>query len=287
MRLFKSKRRLKNLPGAFLFIFLFSCFCFSTANAQGENKKEKAYIHNKLIQVDSLIADGEYDKAQGIINTTQNTFSFKKDLESRLEFEFRSAQIMYEKGDSEAAIEKLLTDFDLLKSRPFAPLNITYASYLAKIFANSQNLNKAISYSKLALNKSMLIKDTVNTTISLIRIGSFYYARKQLDSAELYFRKVTYYPVTPKTEVRIANAYNNLGVIAQNESNFDLAKGLYLKAKSVKEAQKDTVGIAYAIVNLGNVYHYEGNFNTAIQNYHSALNSLENQKSSTSKADIR
>jgi signal transduction histidine kinase len=283
MRLFKSNRRLKILPGAFLILFLFSFFCFSEAKAQGEKEKEKAYIQNKLIQIDSLIDGEDYDRAQDIINTTQNTFTFKRDLESRLEFEFRSARIMYEKGDSEAAIEKLLTDFDLLKSRPFAPLNITYASYLAKIFANSQNLNKAISYSKVALNKSMLIKDTVNTTISLIRIGSFYYARKQLDSAEFYFRKVTYYPVTPKTEVRIANAYNNLGVIAQSESNFDLAKGLYLKAKSVKETQKDTVGIASAIVNLGNVYHYEGNFNTAIKNYESALSSLENQNSSSSE----
>ena len=284
MRLFNIQRRLKNLPGAFLIIFLFSFLCFSSANAQGENKKEKAYIHHKLVQIDSLIAAGEFDKAQSLINTTQNTFSFERDLETRLEFEFRTAEIMYERGDSKAATEKLLTDFDLLKSRPFAPMNITYASYLAKIFANTQNLGKAISYSKMALNKSMLIKDTVNTTISLIRIGSFYYARKQLDSAEIYFRKVTYYPVTPKTEVRIANAYNNLGVIAQNESNFDLAKGLYLKAKSVKEAQKDTVGIAYAIVNLGNVYHYEGNFDTAIKNYESALNSLENQTSPTSES---
>ena len=284
MRLFESKRRLKFLPFVVVILCLHSFLYPSAAEAQNRNEKEKAYIQHKLSQIDSLILYGQYDKAQSIIDNTQNTFSFKKDLESRLEFEFRTAKAMYERGDSEAAIEKLLTDFDLLKTRPFAPLNITYASYLAKIFANSQNLNKAISYSKLALNKSMLIKDTVNTTISLIRIGSFYYAKKQLDSAEIYFRKVTYYPVTPKTEVRIANAYNNLGVMAQNDNKFDLAKGLYQKAKSVKEAQQDTVGIAYAIVNLGNVYHYEGNFTTAIRNYEVALKSLENQSSENARA---
>ena len=138
MRLFESKRKLKNLPIVFLSISLLSFFCAFQANAQGGNEKEKAYIDHKLSQIDSLIHTGEYEKAEGIIQNTQNTFSFKKDLESRLEFEFRIAEIMYEKGESELAIEKLLTDFDLLKTRPFAPLNIKYASYLAKIFANSK-----------------------------------------------------------------------------------------------------------------------------------------------------
>ncbi len=286
MRLFNSKRgAYKFLATRIATVFLMFFFlCSPSSFAQNDNQKERAYLNLKLSQIDSLISIGQFEKANNIIRNTQNTFSFKRDLEGKLEFEFRKAQIMYEKGESEAAIEKLLTDFDQLKTRPFAPLNVSYASYLAKIFANNQNLSKAISYSKLALNKSLLIKDTVNTTISLIRIGSFYYAKKQTDSAEFYFRKVTYYPVTPKTEVRIANAYNNLGVIAQNENKYDLAKGLYLKAKSVKEAQKDTVGIAYAIVNMGNVYHYEGNFNTAIHNYQVALNSLKNQSSENARA---
>ena len=144
MRLFDSKRRLKALPFVVLILCVSSFLYPSAAEAQNRNEKEKAYIGHKLSQIDSLILNQQYDKAQSIIDNTQNTFSFKKDLESRLEFEFRTARIMYERGDSEAAIEKMLTDFDLLKTRPFAPLNITYASYLAKIFANSQNLNKAI-----------------------------------------------------------------------------------------------------------------------------------------------
>src|SRR5210317_2048249 len=183
MRLFNSKREIYKFlatPIATV-LLLFFFLCSPSSNAQNDNQKERAYLNLKLSQIDSLIDLGDFEKANNIISNTQNTFSFKRDLEGKLEFEFRKAQIMYEKGESEAAIEKLLTDFDQLKTRPFAPLNITYASYLAKIFANNQNLSKAISYSKFALNKSMLIKDTVNTTISLIRIGSFYYAKKQTD----------------------------------------------------------------------------------------------------------
>ena len=165
MRLFNSKREAYGLQAtriATVFLLFFFLCPTTKSIAQSDNQKEKAYLNLKLNQIDSLIDLSLFEKANNIIRNTQNTFSFKKDLEGKLEFEFRKARILYEKGESEAAIEKLLTDFDQLKTRPFAPLNITYASYLAKVFANNQNLSKAISYSKLALNKSMLIKDTVN-----------------------------------------------------------------------------------------------------------------------------
>ena len=145
-------------------------------------------------------------------------------------------------------------------------MNIDYANLLARIFAETQNYDKAIYYNKIALQKARLNKDTVNITKALIRLGSFYYSKNEEDSAKFYFRKVTYYPLTPKTEVRIANAYNNLGVIAQNQDNFDLAKYWNKEALKIKIRQKDTVGIAYSNVNLGNLYHFQKDYNTAIQN---------------------
>ena len=169
-----------------------------------EGEKESHYLKNKLSQIDSLIQIKEFEKANYLIENTLNTFAFKNNLEDKLTFELKSAQILYERGDAEGAIKKLLINFEKLKSRPFASLSIDYAAYLARIFANSQNFDKAIYYNKMALNKSKLLKDTVNTTISLIRIGSFYYAKKQIDSAKYYFKRVTYFPVNDKTEVRIA-----------------------------------------------------------------------------------
>ena len=189
-----------------------------------EGTQEAAYIEHKLSQIDSLIDVGQYDKADNLINTTLNTFSFKRNSDEQLSFEFRIARNYYEQGNGEKAMEKLLIGLDRLKGNPFSPLNIDYANLLAKIFADSQNFEKAIYYNKIALQKSYLIKDTVGITKSLIRMGGFYYAKNEEDSAKMFFRKVTFFPVTPKTEGRISNAYNNLGVIAQNNNNFALAK---------------------------------------------------------------
>ncbi len=245
-----------------------------------DSPKESAYIDNKLQQIDSLIDVGQYDKASKLITNTLNTFSFRRNSEEQLSFEYRIARNYYKQANNEKALEILLNGLDRLKGNPFSPLNIEYADLLAKIFADSQNFDKAIYYNKIAIQKSYLLKDTIGITKSLIRMGGFYYAKGEEDSATLYFRKVTYIPVTPKTIVRIANAYNNLGVIAQNSDNFDLAKHRFGEALELKMNQNDIVGVATLNANLGNMYHFEGDYKTAIKRY---LEAFETVKKDTTR----
>jgi signal transduction histidine kinase len=241
-----------------------------------ERSQEAAYIDHKLSQIDSLIDVGQFDKANNLINTTLNTFSFKRNSEEQLSFEYRIAKNYYEQGNSEKALEKLLNGLDRLKGNPFSPLNIDFANLLARIFADSQNFDKAIYYNKVALQKSYLIKDTIGITRSLIRMGGFYYAKNEEDSAKMYFRKVIYFPVTAKTEGRISNAYNNLGVIAQNNNNFPLAKHWANEALKLKTKQNDMIGIATSNVNLGNLHHFEREYKTAINRYLEAFEKVKN-----------
>ena len=246
-------------------------------------EKEKTYVSNKLYQIDSLIDEGEYDKADYLINNTLNTFSFSKNSEENLSFQFRIGRMYYQQGKKEKAMELLLKGLDRLKGSPFSPLNVDYANLLARIFADSQNFEKAIYYNKISLQKAKLNKDTVGITKALIRLGSFYYAKNEEDSASIFFRKVTYYPVNEKTETRIANAFNNLGVIAQNNDNFDLAKHWAREALKLRIKQNYIVGIAYSKVNLGNLYHFENQYSTAIENYLEAYDKIEKDTTKDAK----
>lgn len=239
------------------------------------SSKEKLYIKEKLVQIDSLINVGNYEKADNTIDNTLNTFSFKRNSEEQLSFEFRRAKNYYQQGISEKAMEILLNGLDRLKGKTFSSLNIDYSNLLARIFADSQNFDKAIYYNKISLQKASLIKDTVGITKALIRLGSFYYAKNEQDSAKYFFRKVTYYPVTPKTEIRISNAYNNLGVIAQNNDNLPLAKHWAREALKLKIKQNNVVDIASANVNLGNLHHFEREYEKAINRYLEAFNNIE------------
>ena len=255
------------------FSFFFFLIIGLSTSAQDQNS-QSAYINNKLRKIDSLIRVKDFEKAENLIKTTQDAFSLSINSKDKFEFEYRNAQILYEKGKEEEALKKLLIGFDKLKSKNEPTLYIEYTNFLAKIFANSQNFDKGIYYNKLALKKAKIVNDTNNTIKSLIRLGSFYYAKNELDSAKYYFRRVRYYPVTSKTEQRIANANNNLGVIAQNENNFDLAKYYAKEALKIKTKQKDILGIAYSNVNIGNLYFYQNKYNNAIKNYSKALNNI-------------
>ncbi len=262
-------------------IFTFIIFLYSTSFlfAQSGNQ-EAAYIEHKLKQIDSLLDAGSYKQVTEIINTTLNTFSFKKNSEEQLAFDFRKAKNLYLQGNKEKSLNEFLNGLDRLKSYPFSPLNIVYADMLAKIFANSQNYDKAIYYNKIALQKAYLIKDTTSIAKGLIRMGGFYYFKDEEDSAKMYFRKMARFPVTPLTEKRIGDALNNLGVIAQNNENFDLAKTWAREALKLRIRLKDDRGIAYSSVNLGNIYHLDKNYETAIGNY---LDAYEQIKLDTSR----
>ena len=279
MKLFNLITLPKNNYKSIVFLIIFSMYgSFSFAQI---GDQEAAYLDNKLSQIDSLISIGENDKATTLIDNTLNTFSFKNNSEEQISFEFRVAKNYLQQGDREKALELLLIGLDKLKSKPFSHLNVDYADMLAKIFADSQNFDKAIYYNKIAIQKSYLIKDTIGITKSLIRMGGFYYAKKEEDSAKMYFRKVTYIPVRPNTIVRIANAYNNLGVIAQNNDNFDLAKHRFNQALKLKLNQNDIVGVASLNVNLGNLNHYKGDYSKAIDRYLDASKQIE--KDSTNR----
>ncbi len=283
MRLFnpRSNFSLKHLR----IVILIGFFLISGVLKSQEKSKEEAYIQNKLLQIDSLIVAGYYDKADALIKNTTNTFSFRKNSENQLAFDFRVASNYFYQNEREKALELLLIGLDKLKSNPFSPLNIKYASLLSKIFAGSENFEKAIFYNKIALQKSYLVKDTIGIAKCLIRMGSFYYAKDEEDSAKIYFRKVTYFPVTPLTVKRIGDAYNNLGVIAQNNDNYPLAKYNVRKALDLKVSQNDILGIASSNVNLGNLYHYEKNYKVAIEKYLEAFEKIKNDSTGAGRVE--
>lgn len=274
MRLYSFISNLQSNGRRLISLVIF--FVFGLHLSAQEGKQEAVYIQNKLNQVDSLINLGQFNSADNLIKNTLNTFSFKKNSEQQLAFDFRTAKNFYQQDNKEEAMEILLNGLDRLKGNPFSQLNIDYTNLLARIFADSQNFDKAIYYNKIALQKAKLIQDTVSITKSLIRLGSFYYAKNEEDSAKVFFRQVTYFPVTSKTEVRISNAYNNLGVIAQNNDNFDLAKHWANEALKLKLKQNDMIGVATSSVNLGNLYHFENEYQTAIQKYLEAFDQVKN-----------
>lgn len=265
----------------FFLILITILFCGEGTYSQIPSNKE-IYINKKLQKIDSLIEIKQYDKASILIKNAKNTFNFKSNDVENLELDYRYGRILYESNEKEKSLEFFLKGLERLSVNQNSKIYLEYVNFITKIFATSQNFDKAIYYNKLALVNAKFNKDTTNLIKAYVRIGSFYYAKNQIDSAKYFFRRVQYYEVTPETEGRISNAYNNLGVIAQIENNFSLAKNYATRALDIKEKIRDTMGIARLKINLGNLYHYEDNYDAAIQNYDAAIQLIE--KDSTNEA---
>ena len=234
------------------------------------------YIDKKLVLIDSLISVGAYDNALSTISNLENTFSFRNAEIKKYEVDFRYAQVLYLSNKEEKAVELCLRNIEKLSNFKNEKIFVDYINFLTKIFANSENIDKAIQFNGIALRNSLVQQDTIGYLIALNRMGSFYYQKSQLDSAKYYFKRVIYYPVNIHTERRISNAFNNLGVIAQVEDNYDLAKGYAREALEIKEKVNDTVGVAMLTANLANLYHFQGDYKEAIKNYDVAITTLEN-----------
>ena len=261
------------------YLILIAIFCCGLTSYSQSTSNKEIYIQNKFQKIDSLIELKQYDKALILIKNAKNTFNFKSNDTDNLEFDFRYARILYENSDEEKALEIFLKGFDKLNANVHSSLYLKYTNFLTKIFANSLNFDKAIQYNKLALKNAIANKDTANILKGYVRNGSFYFAKDDLDSAKYFFRRVQYFKVTPDTEDRISNAYNNLGVIASYESNFDLAKHYAKEALKIKEKIRDTINIARLNVNLGNLYNFQNDYRSAIQNYMDAMYFIEKDSS--------
>ena len=273
---FSSSISIHSVFNRILFVLLF--ICQFQIFAQEESASIR-YIDKKLIVIDSLIEIGQYDTALSTISNLENTFSFRNNEIKKYEVDFRYAQVLYLSNKEEKAVELCLRNIEKLVNYDNAQVYVDYLNFLTKVFANSENIDKAIQFNKVVLNTPMVKRDTIGYLIALNRMGSFYYRKSNLDSAKYYFKRVIYYPVNTNTENRISNAFNNLGVIAQVEDNYDLAKGYARQALEIKEKVQDSLGIALLTANLGNLYHFEKNYDEAIRNYDLALVAIKHDTS--------
>ncbi|MBI4929603.1 MAG: tetratricopeptide repeat protein, partial [Bacteroidetes bacterium] len=68
-----------------------------------------------------------------------------------------------------------------------------------------------------------------------------------------------------------ATAYNNIGIIYKNQSNFDKALENYFTALKIREEVGDKQGIAYSYNNIGIIFYEQNNYAKALENYFASL----------------
>jgi tetratricopeptide (TPR) repeat protein len=91
------------------------------------------------------------------------------------------------------------------------------------------------------------------------RCGARHFDRGDYKSPKALFEESVELMRSAGDEAGMADAYNNLGVLATYSDDWEVAGELYTKALDIFRERADTQGIARALMNLGEVRLVEGN----------------------------
>ncbi len=118
----------------------------------------------------------------------------------------------------------------------------------------STNSDSAYHYIKSAHKKSLAIKSDSLIARTLYNLGYFHYLKKNTKDSKRYILKALEYSNQSKFYKISALSYNQLGTIAFDENQFEVALSRYLKAYEIADKNEIVESKSRVLINLGNLY---------------------------------
>jgi len=154
-------------------------------------------------------------------------------------------------------------------------LKIKVLNEISWEYKNS-NLDTALLYAKVALDKAKEIQHKKSISESYNSIGSVFEAKSKTDSALYYHKKSLAINIELKDSIGIADSYNNLGIILDEQGNYLEALRNYFNALKIYEKKSEKFDqVPAVLVNIGIVYKKQKKFNKVLEYYKRALKIYE------------
>jgi len=133
--------------------------------------------------------------------------------------------------------------------------------YLAILYKNNNQFEKAIASFKQAVSTSLVLKDTMGAAQSYNNLGFVYTLENKLDTAEKYLLKAL--DIFERFDQENSYTYHYLGKLNYLQKDVELAKKYSLKALTLFEARDMKQEVVGAYELLGQIYGLAGDFETA------------------------
>lgn len=118
----------------------------------------------------------------------------------------------------------------------------------------STNSDSAYHYIQSAYKKSLALKNDSLIARSLYNLGYYHYLKKNTVESKRNLIKALTYSKQSKFHKISALSYNQLGTIAFDENQFEVALSRYLKALEIADRNKIAESKSRVLINLGNLY---------------------------------
>ncbi len=255
---------------------LFLNVCGVQAQNETISKKEKL-----LVSIEKQIAAEEPESAQLLLDKAVALKSSDNDLFA-IDLNYYQAKIFILNEDDEKALALLLDGYSKLEHLKPTGFDVKYAEAIGRIFGRAKNYTKSLKYFNEGVNYSLKSSDSVYISSLYLNIGSIYQNLKQMDSAEIHYKKVLeYHPKSLTSEETLATVYVNLIGVSISKGDFVLAEEYGNKSIELHEKRKDTLKLAGALANMGSLNMYTQNLESSKEYYIKTLDLL------TDRADLK
>jgi class 3 adenylate cyclase len=215
-------------------------------------------IFNKLLAQAQV---NKYDLGLAKINLNYGIYLYSKGgYEKSINALLNSIKI-YEKLDlnaEEADVNNQLTRVYISLSEVHPNENTTVESKIPGMYMKSNELDRAESYCRKALNYNKKNNRLSMLASNYNNLGVIKEKKMELDSAEFFFREAYKYYEKLGDNFNKANILNNLGIVFEFQGMFDQELKSYQDALKLFEDISDTVGIAISNGNIANVFYSNG-----------------------------
>ncbi len=95
--------------------------------------------------------------------------------------------------------------------------------------------------------------------------GKLFFSHGDLSSAKIEFNELLKYKSLSKDSLAIAVAFNNLGVVCRNMSDYNCALTNYFNSLKIRERLNDRKGIAHSYANIAIIYSNLGQYEKSLE----------------------
>lgn len=213
------------------------CFCFGT-----------------LVRAQSFVVD-----------SLEHLYYSESDPTKKIDLLFEAFDY-WEQTDREQTIQIARSAHSIAQSQAKENLTRTY-NLLGIAYANNSQIDSALYYYELGLERANLFKDSLVMSKLYTNIGALYFATEDYDVCLEYLEKAAKIEMQTFNFADASTTYANMGGIHAQLENFEEGEKMLLKAIELSEKNDDKPGLINAYHNLAYLYRMKHEFEKSKEIY--------------------
>lgn len=237
----------------------------------------KMYVTCQNQMGEYLIRVGKLDDALAICQKMSAYIGEKQGKDSKLQADMLNVtgEVYMNRGQNDLALENFQKALKIYKTLKDNAEEASCYSNLGLVYWNTNNQALAEEYHIKALNlrKSIFGNKHLEVAASYNDLGLIY-NNSDPDKAYNYYEKALEIYTRERQQIRVANAYNNMAIIKQNQRIYPEALDFFDQALQIRKKiyNENHPNVAFVYTNIGRVYAEQDKIEKALDYQGKALN---------------